>query len=177
MSTPQSATLKELYRTFITACHILHHHGILSVPLPSVWKCADERSSRDAYGHLSVRHPSKNEIFIMTREAPPGTISSPRDLIEYHIVDGSPVDPNAPPGFSERCIHSEVLKMYPHVNAVIHSHSSAVVPFGICGVPMQACYHMSSFLPETGDPVSLMISRELTSYRSTDLQHPRVLRA
>jgi len=100
----------------------------------------------DAYGHLSVRHPSNPEIFIMSRYIAPGTISSDADLIQYNVSDASPVDANAAPGYSERCIHSEVLKKFPEVQAVIHSHSEAVVPYTISGVPMRACYHMAGFL-------------------------------
>ena len=82
----------------------------------------------------------------MSRYIPPGTISHPRDLIEYYVDDASPVNPNAGPGYSERYIHSEIMKAYPHINATIHSHSPAVVPYSACGVPMQAVYHMAGFL-------------------------------
>ncbi|KAI9705366.1 MAG: hypothetical protein M1820_005196 [Bogoriella megaspora] len=82
----------------------------------------------------------------MSRYIAPGTISSALDLVEYHVSDASPVDPNAPPGYSERCIHSEIYKAYPAVNSVCHSHSEAVVPYAISGVPMHACYHMAGFL-------------------------------
>jgi ribulose-5-phosphate 4-epimerase/fuculose-1-phosphate aldolase len=49
-------------------------------------------------------------------------------------------------GFSERYIHSEVYKAYPSVNAVVHSHSSAVIPFSISSTPLSACFHMAGFL-------------------------------
>lgn len=87
----------------------------------------------DAYGHLSARHPSKPDVFIMSRYIAPGTISSERDLVEYHVADATPVDHNSPKGYSERCIHSEVYKQYPDVHSVIHSHSEAVVPYSISG--------------------------------------------
>jgi ribulose-5-phosphate 4-epimerase/fuculose-1-phosphate aldolase len=100
----------------------------------------------DAYGHLSVRHPHKKDRMFMSRYIAPATISSERDLVEYYIDTAEPVDPNSPKGYSERCIHSEVLKKFPDVNAVIHSHSEAVVPYTISGVPMQPCFHMAGFL-------------------------------
>ena len=87
----------------------------------------------DAYGHLSVRHPTKPEIFIMSRYIAPGTISSESDLIEYYVVNAEPVDPTATKGYSERCIHSEVYKRYPDIQSVVHSHSEAVVPYSISG--------------------------------------------
>lgn len=49
-------------------------------------------------------------------------------------------------GYKERCIHSEVLKAYPGVNSVIHSHSEAVLPYGISGVEMKPCFHFAGFL-------------------------------
>lgn len=37
---PQPESLEELYRTFIRACHILHHQGVLYVALYSVFLLA-----------------------------------------------------------------------------------------------------------------------------------------
>ena len=71
----------------------------------------------------------------MSRYIAPATISSERDLIEYYIETAEPVDPSAPKGYSERCIHSEIYKRYPEVNSVAHSHSEAVVPYSISGQP------------------------------------------
>ena len=82
----------------------------------------------------------------MSRYIAPGTISSPNDLIEYYVENAEPVDPASAKGYSERCIHSECYKRYPGVNAVIHSHSEAVVPYSISGVPLRPCFHMAGFL-------------------------------
>ncbi|OQU98533.1 Clas II Aldolase and Adducin domain-containing protein [Cladophialophora immunda] len=133
MATTQSpsdkAVLQKYYRDIISGSHILHYHNVL-----------------DAFGHLSFRHPFNPQVFIMSRNAAPGTISSLDDLVEYYVEDAQPVNPNAPPGFLERCIHSECYKRYPAIQSVIHSHSEAVVPYSISGVPMRACYHMAGFL-------------------------------
>ncbi|KAL6249214.1 hypothetical protein RBB50_004277 [Rhinocladiella similis] len=125
----EKAVLQQYYRDFISGSHILHFHNVL-----------------DAFGHLSFRHPFNPEIFVMSRNAAPGTISSPRDLIEYRVEDAQPVNPNAAPGFLERCIHGECYKKYPSIQSVIHSHSEAVVPYSISGVSLRACYHMAGFL-------------------------------
>jgi ribulose-5-phosphate 4-epimerase/fuculose-1-phosphate aldolase len=121
--------LKQLCRNFIAGSHILHYHNVL-----------------DAYGHLSFRHPSKPDTFIMSRNAAPGTITSVDDLVEYYVDNAEPVDPGAAPGFLERCIHSECYKRYPAVQSVVHSHSEAVVPYTFSGVPLRACCHMAGFL-------------------------------
>lgn len=66
--------------------------------------------------------------------------------------------PNAKPGYSERCIHSEILKAYPHIQCVVHSHTEAVTPYSFSGVPMRACTHMAGFLgPDPGEPSSLAL--------------------
>lgn len=116
MASTDDAVLKQTYRDFISGCHILHYHRVL-----------------DAYGHLSVRHPHHSDRFIMSRYIAPATIASERDLVEYYVENAEPVDTNSPKGYSERCIHSEILKRFPEVNSVIHSHSEAVVPYSISG--------------------------------------------
>lgn len=104
----------------------------------------------------------------MPRNVAPANISSPRDLVEYHVSDASPVESNAPKGYIERYIHSEVYKKYPTVNSVIHSHASAVVPYSVSGmivilgvwekaaadprlgVALKPCLHMAGFLGKYG---------------------------
>ena len=122
--------MDQLYRTYITACHVLHSQKVL-----------------DAYGHLSVRHPDDSSKYIMARYLPPALVSSPNDLIEYWVADSEPVDVNAPKGYSERFIHGEVLKRYPEVNSVIHSHSKEIVPFGlVSNVQFRPCTNTAGFL-------------------------------
>ncbi len=77
----------------------------------------------------------------------PATVTSERDLVEFSVADGEPVDPRAPKGYSERYIHSEIFKRYPAVQAVIHSHSDAVVPYSISGVPLQAAFQYARAEP------------------------------
>ncbi|OIW23939.1 arad-like aldolase/epimerase [Coniochaeta ligniaria NRRL 30616] len=115
-------------RRYIRGCHILHFHGIV-----------------DAYGHLSYR--LSDRLFIMSRYLAPALVSSLADLVVYKIEDGEPLMEDAPNGFSERYIHSEIYKAYPKVKAVVHSHSLDVVPFSISpSTPLRACFHMAGFL-------------------------------
>lgn len=125
----QRAILAALHRKFITGCHILHYHAVL-----------------DAYGHLSVRSPLDPGVFIMSRYIAPGTISSPDDLIDYHVSNAEPLNPSDTKGYSERHIHSEVYKRHQDVQAVIHSHTESVIPYTISEVPLRPCYHMAGFL-------------------------------
>ena len=114
----------------ITGNHILHHHGIV-----------------DAYSHISVRNPNNAYTFYLSRSVAPALVSSSGDIVEYNVEDASPVKSDARgSGYVERFIHSEIFKRYPHVNSVVHSHSEAVLPYGICGVPFRAAFHMAAFL-------------------------------
>ena len=137
------ANLTQLFGTFITALHILHNNNVL-----------------DAYGHLSVRNPNNASVFFMSRNEAPALVSSPDDIVEYYIQDASPTKPDAPNGFIERYIHSEIYKKYPGVNAVVHSHSTAVIPFSITPTPLKPCIHLAGFLGPWITPhfVSLLTS-------------------
>ncbi|EXJ93399.1 hypothetical protein A1O1_01791 [Capronia coronata CBS 617.96] len=120
-------------RDLISANHILHHHGVV-----------------DAYGHVSIRHPTDPTRYIMCGFLAPALVSSPADLIVYHISDSSAVDPSAGRGYSERFIHGELYKRYPGVNCVIHSHAEEVLPYVVTGVKLRAVYHMAGFLGGQG---------------------------
>ncbi|KAI0457523.1 class II aldolase and Adducin N-terminal domain-containing protein [Xylaria acuta] len=126
-----SANLTQLFATFINALHILHHNGVL-----------------DAYGHLSVRNPANPATFFLSRNVAPALVSSPDDIVEYYVSDASPVGPNAPDGFIERYIHSETYKRFSQISTVVHSHSPAVIPYGVSGVPLKPLIHMAGFLGE-----------------------------
>ncbi len=123
-------TLFTALRDLIDANHILHHHGVV-----------------DAYGHVSIRHPNDSSIYIMSGYMAPALVSSPEDLVQYHVSTSEPVDPNAQKGYSERFIHGEIFKRFRYVNCVIHSHAEEVLPYVVStGVPMRAVYHMAGFL-------------------------------
>jgi len=117
----------------ITANHILHHHKVV-----------------DAFGHVSVRHPTNPLVYIMCGYIAPALVSRSEDLILYHVSDSSPVDPNARKGYSERFFDGEVFRKYPTVNCVIHSHAEEVLPYVISDVKMKAVYHMGGFLGNQG---------------------------
>jgi len=100
----------------------------------------------DAFGHVSIRNPENKSTFFMSCSIAPALISSKNDLVEYHVEDASPVDSDAKEGYSERFIHSEILKRFPGANSVIHSHSPDVLPYCVNDVPLKPSIHMSGFL-------------------------------
>jgi ribulose-5-phosphate 4-epimerase/fuculose-1-phosphate aldolase len=111
----------------VAANHILADMGIL-----------------DAYGHVSIRVPGDPKHFLLARSIAPELVT-PSDILE-HDLEGKAV---APPGsalFGERFIHAAVYAARPDVQAVVHNHAPALIPFGVTGVPLRPLYHMSAFL-------------------------------
>jgi len=104
----------------------------------------------DAFGHVSIRHPHSANRFLMSRSLAPALVT-PQDIMEFDL-DANAVDQRDRALFLERFIHSEIYKARSDVMAVVHSHSPAVIPFGVAKTPMQAVYHNAAFLA-AGVPV------------------------
>ncbi|MGH8621910.1 MAG: class II aldolase/adducin family protein [Burkholderiales bacterium] len=104
----------------------------------------------DGFGHVSMRHPSAPDRYLMARSIAPALVT-PGDIIEYDL-DGNPCNANGRGSFLERFIHGEIYRARPDVMSVVHSHSPSVIPFGLVGVPMRAMFHNAAFLA-AGVPV------------------------
>ena len=104
----------------------------------------------DGFGHISARHDKDPNRFLLSRSMAPGLVT-PADIMEFDL-DGTPVEPRGRAVYLERFIHGEIFRMYPRVTSVVHSHSPAVIPFGVSRVALRPLYHMSGFLG-AGAPV------------------------
>ena len=104
----------------------------------------------DGFGHISVRHDKDPSRFLLSRSMAPGLVTAD-DIMEFDL-DGNPVDARGRAVYLERFIHSEILRAHPVVMSVVHSHSPAVIPFGVSRTPLKPLYHMSGFLG-AGAPV------------------------
>ena len=104
----------------------------------------------DAFGHVSVRHPSDPSRFLMSRSLAPALVTA-EDFVE-HDLDGRGIDANGRSLFLERFIHAEIYRARPDVKAVVHSHSPSVIPFSVVKRPMKAMYHNAAFLAQ-GVPI------------------------
>jgi len=131
--------LQQTIRLLIRANHILHHHALV-----------------DAFGHISIRHTLNPSQYIIAAYDPgaPALVRSSQDFIAYHVADSSPVDSNAPQGYSERFIHGEIFKRFPEAKCVVHSHSEVVIPFTLGGVDVKPVFHMAGFLGAEGVAMS-----------------------
>src|SRR6516164_2617709 len=102
-----------------------------------------EEAVLDAYGHVSIRHPSNPNRYLMSRSLAPILVTA-SDIIEYDL-DSNPIDPRGRRSVIELFIHGEIYKLRPDVKAVIHSHSPAVIPFGVTQAPMRPVIHAASW--------------------------------
>jgi ribulose-5-phosphate 4-epimerase/fuculose-1-phosphate aldolase len=123
------ATIEDL----VAANHILYAQSVL-----------------DGYGHVSARHDTNPDRFWLSRGMAPGLVTAD-DIMEFDL-SGEPVDGQGRPTYAERFIHSEIYRRRPDVKAIVHSHSPAVIPFGVTSVPLKPIFHMSGFLG-TGVPI------------------------
>ena len=104
----------------------------------------------DGFGHVSARHPTNPNHFLMARSLAPALVTA-ADIMEFDL-DGNPVDARGRTLFLERFIHSEIYQARPDVMSVVHTHSPGVIPFSVTKVPLRAMFHNPSFLA-VGVPV------------------------
>lgn len=104
----------------------------------------------DGFGHASVRNPNQLDRYFMTRDNFSG--SNDENFIIELDLDSNASKPNGPKLSLERFIHGEIYRARPDVNAIIHTHSPSLIPFGVSKTPLQPLYHMCGFLA-AGTPV------------------------
>jgi HCOMODA/2-hydroxy-3-carboxy-muconic semialdehyde decarboxylase len=104
----------------------------------------------DGFGHVSARHPTNPNRFLMSRSLAPALVTAD-DIMEFDL-DGNAVDARGRSVFLERFIHSEIYKARPDVMAVVHTHSLGVIPFTVSQVALRPMYHNAAFLA-AGAPV------------------------
>jgi ribulose-5-phosphate 4-epimerase/fuculose-1-phosphate aldolase len=98
----------------------------------------------DAYGHVSVRHPLDPTRYLLSRSRAPELVER-GDVIEFDL-EGKAVSGDARPPYLERFIHGAIYEARPDVQAVVHAHAEAVLPFTISTTPLRPVVHMASFV-------------------------------
>lgn len=101
----------------------------------------------DAFGHVSLRHPSDPNRYLLSRSRAPELVE-PADVAEYDL-DSNPVRPTNERLYSERVIHGEIYKARPDVMAVVHHHAPAMMPFCVSGVKLEPVFHLGGPMGET----------------------------
>ena len=100
----------------------------------------------DAFGHVSLRHPTDPGRFLLSRSRSPQLVE-PADVLEF-TLDSEPVKPPKDKLFAERVIHGCIYEARPDVMAVCHHHAAAVLPFCIAGVPIVPVFHLGAAMGE-----------------------------
>ena len=111
----------------------------------------------DAFGHVSMRHPTKPDRYLISRSRSPEVVEA-SDIYEY-TLDSEPVTPlpKGIRGYGELVIHGEIYKARRDVNAVAHHHGMAFLPFCNTGTEIKALYHMGA---QIGTKVPFWDSRD-----------------
>jgi len=112
----------------VTGNHILFDQGVV-----------------DGFGHISVRSAKNPAHYWMASSVAPALVTKD-DIIEFD-ENNEALDARGRPIHGERFIHGEIYRVRSDVVSVVHSHSSAVIPFGVTNVPLQPVIHTAGFLP------------------------------
>ena len=100
----------------------------------------------DAFGHVTIRHPSDPGRYLMSRSRAPELVE-PDDILEF-TLDSKPVKPTDLRLYGERVIHGEIYQARPEVNAVCHHHAPSILPFCISGAELKPVYHLGATIGE-----------------------------
>jgi HCOMODA/2-hydroxy-3-carboxy-muconic semialdehyde decarboxylase len=98
----------------------------------------------DGFGHISARDAVDPSRFWIAKSMAPALVT-PQDILQCDL-DGVVHDTLNRTCYVERFIHSEIYRARPDVNAVVHSHSPSVIPFGVTSQRLRPICHMSGFL-------------------------------
>jgi ribulose-5-phosphate 4-epimerase/fuculose-1-phosphate aldolase len=123
----QGQNLNALIDQLVAANRVLYKQGIV-----------------DGFGHVSVRHPEHKDRYLMSQSVAPGLVTKD-DIMEFDL-DSKPLDQRGRTIYTERFIHSEIYKLRPDVNAIMHSHSPTVIPFAASTVPLKPIFNSAGFL-------------------------------
>jgi ribulose-5-phosphate 4-epimerase/fuculose-1-phosphate aldolase len=121
--------IDSLLDDLVLANRILFHQGVV-----------------DAYGHVSARDPRDPERFLIARHVAPALVT--RDDIMTFDLEGRALDANGRTPYTEVFIHAAIYAARPDVHGVVHSHSPAIIPFGVSDVPLRPIAHVCAFLGE-----------------------------
>ena len=98
----------------------------------------------DAFGHVSIRHPERPGHYLLSQSRAPELVDT-ADLMEY-TLEGEPLNQKGRPMYSERPIHGGIYEARPDVQAVVHNHSPAVLPFSVTAAPLRPMFHLAAII-------------------------------
>ena len=117
-------SLDEIRRQLAIANRILGNEGVI-----------------DAFGHVSMRHPERDDRYFLARSRSPELVER-GDILEFDL-NSNPVNPDGRTMYSERPIHGCIYKARPEVKAVCHNHAHSLIPFGVTGSEIKPIWHVA----------------------------------
>lgn len=100
----------------------------------------------DGFGHVSARCPGSAGHFLLSRSMAPSLVTR-GDIILFDL-DARPATGDDRKLYAERFIHSEIYRARSDVQAIVHSHSPAIIPFTVSSISLEPVFHMGGFLTD-----------------------------
>ncbi len=116
----------------------------------------------DDFGHVALRHPTRPDRFFLSRSRSPELVTR-EDILEFDL-DANPIDPQGRRPYLESILHARIFAARPDVQASVHHHAPAVLPFTVSAIPLKPIFHMGSVL---GGEVPIWDSR--TEFGDTNM--------
>ena len=101
----------------------------------------------DAFGHVSIRHPSDADRFVISRSLSPAQVTA-SDLQLFDLA-GARVAGDERPAYAEAAIHAGIYRRRPDVKAVVHSHADPLIPFTVTGIALRPITHIGAVMGHT----------------------------
>ncbi len=98
----------------------------------------------DAYGHISMRHPTDPSKYLLSWSRSPELVDG-TDIVEFYL-DGRKVNDDGRPPYLERFIHGAIYEAKPEVKAVVHSHAEDMLPYGLTEMKLVPVIHSGSVI-------------------------------
>ena len=92
----------------------------------------------DAYGHVSVRHPTEPDRFLLSCSRSPALVGR-GDIMTFDL-EGHVVGKDNRPPYLERFIHAALYAARKDVHAVVHGHPRVLLPFTVADVRMRPLF-------------------------------------
>src|SRR3989475_2448668 len=119
--------LEKALRDVVIANRILAHEGVV-----------------DAYGHVSGRYPLDPTRYLLSRSRTPELVER-GDIVEFDL-EGKSVGGDTRAPYLERFIHGAIYEARAEVQAVVHAHAEAVLPFTLPTTPPPPVMHIARFI-------------------------------
>jgi ribulose-5-phosphate 4-epimerase/fuculose-1-phosphate aldolase len=120
----------------------------------------------DGFGHVSVRHGRDPNRYVMSRSLAPELVTA--DDLVWFDLESHALNAAGRAVYLERFIHGAIYKARPDVNAVVHSHSPALIPFSVSSVPLRPVSHTAGFLADRVPVFDIRTSSGITDMLVSD---------